>query len=404
MLIDDAIGLQPVAAPVFTSPLERMRKVAAEVAARHAGDVDGQGRFPAETFAALKEARLLGVMIPVEQGGEGLSLAEIAALCSALGQACGSSGLIYAMHQIKTHGLVMHGRDSSWHRHFMEDVAASQLLLASSTTEGGIGGDLRNSLCAVMMDGEDFRIEKEAIVLSYAEYADAILVTSRKDEQAASSDQVMSVLMKGQYSLEKTVDWNTMGMRGTCSHGYRLSGCAPKAQIFPQPFAEIAAQSMLASSHLLWASVWFGIAADAVTKAQNFVRAEARKRPGVVPPGALRLAEATAQLQDIKTTVVAGLARFDHAEKHADELNSISFAVDMNNVKVNVSRIASEVCQTALMVCGIWGYKNDTPYTLGRNIRDVMSAAIMISNDRILANTSNMLLMSRVDTTLGPVA
>ena len=39
----------------------------------------------------------------------------------------------------------------------------------------------------------------------------------------------------------------------------------------------------------------------------------------------------------------------------------------------------------------------DTPFSVGRNLRDVLSAAIMISNDRILINTSNLLLVSRFD-------
>ncbi|MBP0651174.1 acyl-CoA dehydrogenase family protein, partial [Mycobacterium tuberculosis] len=68
--------------PGLTSPtaLERMRRVAAAVAARHAADVDAKSRFPAETFAALRAERLLGVMIPAELGGEGLGLAAVAEL------------------------------------------------------------------------------------------------------------------------------------------------------------------------------------------------------------------------------------------------------------------------------------------------------------------------------------
>jgi acyl-CoA dehydrogenase len=49
------------------------------------------------------------------------------------------------------------------------------------------------------------------------------------------------------------------------------------------------------------------------------------------------------------------------------------------------------------MVCGIMGYKNDTPFSLGRHMRDAMSAPIMINNDRIFGNTSNLLLVHRLD-------
>ena len=39
------------------------------------------------------------------------------------------------------------------------------------------------------------------------------------------------------------------------------------------PFAEISAQSMLPYAHLLWASVWHGVASDAVARSEAFVRA-----------------------------------------------------------------------------------------------------------------------------------
>ena len=59
----------------------------------------------------------------------------------------------------------------------MQRVADEQLLLASATTEGGIGGDLRNSLCAVEAEGDNFGFRKDATVISYGAHADAILAT-----------------------------------------------------------------------------------------------------------------------------------------------------------------------------------------------------------------------------------
>jgi acyl-CoA dehydrogenase len=280
-----------------TLAAERARKVASTVAARHADAVDREGRFPGEAIAALKAERLLSAMAPKELGGEGASLAEIAELCAILGQACAATAMIFAMHNIKLASLVGHGLNSAWHRAFVARIAAEQLLLASATTEAGIGGNLRNSICAVRVSGDRFDLVKEASVISYGTQADAILVTARRHPEAPHTDQVMVVVLKDQYRLEKTSDWDTLGMRGTCSDGFLLTTSAPVEQIFPQPFAEIAAQSMLADSHLLWSSVWFGIAADAVSRAQAFVRAEARRNPGAPPPGALRLAEAISMLQ-----------------------------------------------------------------------------------------------------------
>lgn len=376
-------------------------RAVAKIAAEHAADVDAKARFPQEAFEALRAQRLLGIMIPAAHGGEQASLATIAEIGSILAQGCSSTGMIYAMHQIKVSSLVVHCGAEPWHGAFMARIAAEQLLLASATTEGGgVGGDLRSSVCGVMRDGDDFTLEKEGCLISYGAQADAILITARRTPEAPPSDQVMAVLTRDQYRLERSAVWDTMGMRGTCSDNFTFAGRAPAQQIIPTPFAEIAAQSMLAHAHLLWTGVWYGIAAEAVARAESFVRGEARKRPGTTPPSALRLAELLARLQQFKALVVAGLDRYERARSDADELSSMGFVVAMNSIKIAASQSVGEIVSQAFLICGIQGYRNDSPSSLARLMRDALSAPIMINNDRILGNTSNLLAVYKHDSSL----
>jgi acyl-CoA dehydrogenase len=381
-------------------PLHKRMANVCTVAAAHAAKVDAEARFPFETLAALKQERLLGVLVPQDLGGLGASLDEVADVCRMLGQACASSGMIYAMHMIKLHNLVVGGAASPWHRSLMERVARDQLLIGSATTEAGIGGDLRNSVCAVETNGPHFTLRKEATVISYARQADAIFATARRGPQSASSDQVMVALLKEQYQLDPTHAWDTLGMRGTCSEGFILKGEAPVAQIFPQPFAELAAQSMLSTSHILWTSVWLGIAQDAWNRAQATVRAEARRRPGEKPPAATPLAEANVKLHQLRATIVDALQHFARVEHDADALGSIGFSVAMNNLKVSGSRLACEVVLESLRICGIQGYRNDSPFSIGRHLRDVMSAPLMIANDRVVSNIASSVIVSKANVSL----
>ncbi|CDN56199.1 Possible acyl-CoA dehydrogenase [Neorhizobium galegae bv. officinalis bv. officinalis str. HAMBI 1141] len=388
--------------PVFAADMSlsaRAHRVAA-VAAEFAERVDHDGRFPREAVDAMKAERLIGIQIPVAFGGEGASITEIAEVCAILGQSCASSAMVFAMHQIKVSSLVVHGADSAWHMDFMRELADRQLLVASATTEAGIGGNMRNSICAIEVDGDTCRLTKDATVISYGAHADVIMITSRSNEKAAPTDQVMTVFKQGQYTLQKTVDWDTLGMRGTCSDGFLFNGEAPSVQIFPKPFAEIAAQSMLATSHLLWSAVWYGIAADAVLRAQAFVRAAARKAGGTQPPGALRLAEASNLLQLLKGNILSGLKTYADAKHDPDKLSSMAFSIAMNNIKLASSETILTIINQTMIICGIMGYKNGTPYSLGRHLRDAHSAQLMISNDRILGNTSTMLLVQKPDTSL----
>lgn len=378
---------------------------AAAVAGRHADSVDREARFPAEAFAALKEARLLGLMVPRDFGGGGGGLADAAAVAHALARQCPSTGLIYAMHQIQVACLVRHGQGSDWHRGFLERLAGEQLLLASATTEAGIGGDVRSSACAVEGAGDDatgaaFRLEKQATVISYGTEADAILVTARRTADSPPSDQVIVPVLRGQTRLEEIGGWDTLGMRGTRSIGFRLVAEADRAQILPLPYADISARTMLPVTHILWSSVWLGIATDAVARAAAFIRAEARKRPGTPPPGARRLAEATAGLQTMRGMVRGALARIEEAADDPDRLTAPGFTVAMNTLKTEAAEMVVRIVGQAMLAGGLAAYRNDSPYSLCRHLRDAHSAPLMINNDRILGNTANLLLAHRDNGTL----
>lgn len=383
------------AGPVAGASLAQRVRVAVAVAAEHAEAVDRDGRFPSEAMDALRAGRLLGVAVPPALGGEGANLADLAWICTQLGGACASTGMVFAMHQINMANLIDCGMDGTWCRELMQRAVTDQLLFASATTEAGVGGDLRQSICAVEAEGDRFTLAKSAPVISYGEQADAIFATARRDPDAPSSDQVLCVLMKDQYALDRFVNWDALGMRGTCSNGYRLKAEAPVCQILPKPFADIAAESMVAISHLLWSSVWAGVAADSLARAQAFVTAEARKQPGALPPGAVRLAEAFTRHRMIEGTIGECLARWEEARTDAGASPTLSLALAMNALKVAVSTTALDVVQEAMMICGLQGYKNGGPYSLGRHLRDIHSARLMIGNDRILASAGQMLLVQR---------
>jgi acyl-CoA dehydrogenase len=303
-----------VSPPILPSPGDlKLRAVAASAAAAaHADAVDREARFPAEAFAAARSERLLSLLVPVELGGEGASVSDVVDVCYALGRSCASSGMVFAMHQIMVAILVRHARRSAWHQRMLRRLAVEQLLLASSTTEGTGGGDLRASACAVRVTGGRMSLEKNATVMSYGAEADAILTTARRSPDGAPSDQVLVALLKEDCRLERISGWDALGMRGTCSAGFTLIGSGDPAQVLPTPYQEIHARSMLPIAHLTWSGVWSGVAAGAVERARAFLR-NARRGGGQSPPGAAHLTRATASLQTLRALVAASLQRYEAA-------------------------------------------------------------------------------------------
>ncbi|GDX80833.1 acyl-CoA dehydrogenase [Deltaproteobacteria bacterium] len=391
-------GSRGVGAPELAALLERVHALGRDHVAPNAAAVDRDARFPREAFAALKAEKLLSCYVPVEHGGMGLSIADLSRVCEVLGQYCGSTAMVFAMHQIQVACIVHHALGSAYFRAYVEEIVEKQLLLASATTELGVGGDVRTSKCAVVVENGRYTLEKQAPVISYGEAADAIMVTSRRAPDAGPNDQVHTLARKGDYTLVPLSDWDTLGFRGTCSSGYTLRASGAAEQVLPVPYAEIHAKTMHPFSHTTWSSLWVGIAGDAVNKARGFVRAEARKTPGTLPPGALRLAELDGVLFTMRSGVTATVAEYNRMLAEGDDTafeSNFGFALQVNNLKVVSSQLIIEVVSGALLINGIAGYRNDSPHSLCRQLRDSYGAALMVNNDRILGQSATMQIVRR---------
>jgi acyl-CoA dehydrogenase len=394
----------PQGSPVPFSPnrstFPQRAAVVAETAASEAEAVDREARFPWKAIDAARKQRLLGTQIPIALGGDGASIADVADMCYAIGRACASAGMIFAMHQTKVACLVGHGAGSPWHEGLMRRVAAEQMLLASSTTEGQNGGNIRFSSAAVERAGAEISLMRDATVISYGAEADGIVTIARRADDAAGSDQVLLAITRDDYTLEPTLAWETLGMRGTCSAGFKLNFKGSSEQIFPVPYERIHSQTMTPVAHLCWSSVWAGIAAAAVDRAQLFIRKAARGSGGNMPPGAAHFTAAKMTLTKLRAIIVANLDSYATRERDDRALSSVDFQSSINLLKVEASELAVAAVMHAMRACGLSGYRNDSDVSIGRHLRDVLSAPIMINNDRILTSMGTTTLMSAVPASL----
>jgi acyl-CoA dehydrogenase len=382
-----------------SSFLPRTAAVAA-VAAAEAADVDREARFPKAAIDAARQQKLLGAQIPTAFGGYGASVFDITDMCYTLGRACSSTAMIFAMHQTKVACLVRHGTGSAWHETLMRRVASEQLLLASSTTEGQNGGNIRSSSAAIERSEAGISLVRNATVISYGAQADGVVTIARRNGDAAASDQVLVAFTRDDYTLERSLEWETLGMRGTCSAGFELKATGSPDQIFPEAYDRIHAQTMTPIAHLCWSSVWAGIAAAAVDRAQMFIRKAARGSGGQMPPGAAHFTAAKMNLTKLRAIITSALDTYATHEHDERALSSLDFQSSINLLKVEASELAVTTGMSAMRACGLSGYRNDGDFTVGRQLRDVLSAPLMINNDRILTNIATASLMSAVPTSL----
>src|SRR5579863_78702 len=374
---------------------------ALSAAAQNAEDVDRRARFPSEAIDALRAAGALGWYVPRRFGGAGVQIDELSDATFELSRRCAATGMIFAMHQIQVASIVRHSGNSAWFEDYLWSLVRKQRLIASATSEVGVGGDLRKSIAAIHpptdTSGGLIQFEKRASTISYGAHADDLLTTVRRSPDAEPGDQVLVLTHCSDMETSPMGVWDTLGMRGTCSPGFVVRATCLPDQVLPEPFAVIAAETMVPFSHILWAHVWLGLSTEAFSRAQNFVRGQARQSPGSTPPSALRLSELSVKMAEFRALVQAVTKEYMRLAdgEHRSDLSTMGYAVRINNLKIAASEAAVEICQGALRICGFAGYGNTGPYSIGRQLRDAHSAALMIANDRLHATNAALLLVYR---------
>jgi len=378
--------------------LDSVGRIAGEVAAAHAAEVDRDARFPREAIEALREAGALAALVPAELGGGGVGLESVAEACYELGQRCASAAMVFAMHQIQVATIVRHLEPGSWFEEYLRDLAANGRLIASVTSEIGTGGDMGRSIAGVSPAKDGWlAFQKQAPTVSYGAYADDLLTTVRRSEDAEQGDQVLVLSHASDTELEPAGSWDTLGMRGTCSPGFVVRARFREEQILRAPFSTVMNESIVPLSHILWSHVWLGIATDAFERGRAFVRAAARRSPGTPVPAASGLSRVMAELSLLRGEVHCALREFMAAseEPGRESLSTMRSVLRFNNLKLAASEQAPRVCAGVLETIGIMAYKNDSPFGVGRHLRDSLSARLMVANERIHSIDAGLLMIAK---------
>jgi len=147
-------------------------------------------------------------------------------------------------------------------------------------------------------------------------------------------------------------------------------------------------------------SAWAGIAAAAVDRAQLFIRKAARGSGGQMPPGAAHFTAARMSLAKLRAMITSTMDTYATHQHDERALGSLDFQSSINLLKVDASELAVTTVLSTMRACGLSGYRNDGDFTVGRHLRDVLSAPLMINNDRILTNIATASLMSSVPSSL----
>ena len=107
-----------------------------------------------------------------------------------------------------------------------------------------------------------------------------------------------------------------------------------------------------------------------------------------------QLVEALTSLKEMRAYISQVAHRYDELVTKPEGiqyLQSPDAVIEYNVLKLSSSRLVNQVCQHALLVCGMAGYLQDSKSSLSRHLRDALSAPLMVNNERIVSNTATYL-------------
>ncbi|MFF5563243.1 acyl-CoA dehydrogenase family protein [Streptomyces sp. NPDC012623] len=353
----------------------------------HAADVDARSRFPTESFAHLRRSGYLGLLVPEAYGGMGAGLAELTALAQEFAGGCLSTAMSWAMHCQQTDLVVRHATPELRAR-LLPRIAAGEVYLASVTTEAGKGGHLLSAQDALRA-ADGLALDREAPVVTGGMHADGFLITMRDGPDAAEHEVTLVYADREDLKIEQTATWRTMGMRGTHSVGVRLTGrVAPDCVIGERgKFRQAAADSMVPVGHLAWSACWLGAARAAFARLVRWITAHGQKPGGPDPASPLvqeRVARIRLELELVSAYLGKVTDEVGRIRARDGRLDLPAVQIHLNTLKLAASELTFRAADRMVQLAGLaTGYGSASPLPLERTFRDLRSAALNYSNDRL---------------------
>ena len=343
--------------------LEQIGRFAQNVLAPRAAELDETATFAVCHLPAMADLGLMGLNLPQDDGGLGLSGPALYRAVELIAGACGSTASLLTAHYLATDSLHL-GADAALRARFLPRAAAGSLG-AFALTEPQAGSNPADMRTLARRDGAGYRLRGAKCFISNAGAADFMVVYAKTDPQAgARGVSAFVVEPKVTDGITVAPAERTMGLRGGHVFGVTFDDCfvPEENRIGAEGTGFRTAMKVLDNGRIEVAAQATGIAEAALSAAVAYAR---ERQVGGHPIADFQglqwmLADSA---NDLAAARALGLS--------AARLRGTGarYSTESAHAKLFASEAAWRIADRALQIHGGYGYCRDFP--LERYLRDL---------------------------------
>jgi alkylation response protein AidB-like acyl-CoA dehydrogenase len=178
-------------------------------------DWDERQEFPMHVFKELGHLGMMGVLVPEQYGGSGLSYFEYSAIIQEISKVCGSIGLSVAAHNSLCTGHIMAFGNEEQKQKYLPKLATAQWIGAWGLTEPNTGSDAGNMKTTAVKDGDDWIINGTKSWITHGRSGDVAVVVCRTGEPRTRQNSTAFIVERGTPGFTGGKKENKLGMRAS---------------------------------------------------------------------------------------------------------------------------------------------------------------------------------------------
>jgi alkylation response protein AidB-like acyl-CoA dehydrogenase len=191
----------------------------------HVREWDESQHFPAEAVPALAALGLLGIQVPEEYDGAGMSAVEYAICIEELARVDPAVALSVAAHNGLCAAHLLMFANTALKERFLKPLARGDRIGAWALTESTSGSDAAGMRTTAARDAEDWVLNGSKAFTTHGRVADVVVVMAVTDKSASSKGISAFVVERGTAGMAPGKKEDKLGMRASDTSEVIFESC-----------------------------------------------------------------------------------------------------------------------------------------------------------------------------------